>query len=116
IGGHALPLTGGQAPDLSIGGIVEPLAAASTLWGSLADSHSFFLEALALGAAAAAIGACRRRGPWGGAAFGATLTALTLLADPGASALPLVAAAWVGAILLAAEPGPRRPVPPFVLR
>ncbi len=68
---------------------------------------------LAIALAATAVGACRRRGPWGAVGFGALLTTLTLLADPGAAALPLVAAAWTSALLLALEPGPVRPLPSF---
>ena len=36
--------------------------------------------------------------------------------DPGAAALPLVAAAWASALLLVLEPGPRRPLPPVFAR
>jgi Protein kinase domain len=113
ISGHGLPIVGGRAPDLALAGLSGPLAAASTLWGGLTAAHTLLLEALALGAAAAAVGACRRRGPWGAAWFGSLLTTVTLLADPSAAALPLVAAAWVSAILLAVEPGPVRPLPSF---
>jgi hypothetical protein len=41
--------------------------------------------------------------------FGALLTSLTLLADPGAAAIPLVAAGWACALLIAAEPQVQRP-------
>jgi eukaryotic-like serine/threonine-protein kinase len=116
LGGHALPITGGDAHDLGIAGVAAPLQAASALWGGLTGSQGFLLETLALAAAAAGIGTFRRRGPWGGALFGAVLTALTLLADPRASAFSLVATAWLTAILLAAEPGPRRPAPEFLRR
>jgi hypothetical protein len=116
IGGGTLPITGESAPNLAIGGIAAPAAALSTLWGSLTGSQGFLLETLALAAAAAAIVAARRRGPWGGAGFGALLTALTLFADPGASALPLIGAAWVTAALLALEPGTPRPLPEFFRR
>jgi hypothetical protein len=116
LGGSALPVTGGAAPDLAVGGVAAPAAAASSLWDALAGSQPFLLEALARTGAAAAIGVCRRRGPWGGAVFGALVTALTLLADPGASALPLVAAAWAGALLLAVEPGQPQPLPDFLRR
>jgi hypothetical protein len=116
VGGGTLPIVGGHAPDPSIAGIAAPDVAASALWDALTRSHAFLFEALALAAAAAAIGAARRRGPWGGAAFGALLTGFTLFADPSASALPLVAGAWVSAILLAAEPGPLRPLPDFFRR
>jgi hypothetical protein len=113
VSGQGLPLVGGTAPDLSLGGLGGPITAASTLWSGLAAAHSLLLETLAIAVAAAAIGACRRRGPWGGAGFGALLTTLTLLADPAAAALPLVAAAWACALVLAAEPGPARPLPAF---
>ena len=116
IGGGTLPITGDPAPNLSIAGLAAPGAATSELWNALVDTHAFLFEALALAGAAASIGALRRRGPWGGAVFGAVLTALTLFADPTASALPLIGAAWAGALLLAAEPGPPRPLPDFMRR
>jgi hypothetical protein len=84
------------------------------LWSGLTGAHGLLLETLALGAAAAAIGSFRRRGPWGAAAFGALVVTATLLADPGTNALPLIAAAWATALLLAFEPGPIRPLPRFV--
>jgi hypothetical protein len=110
--GHGLPFAGGV--DLSLGGIDSPLTAASALWGGLTGGQGLLLETLVLGAAAAAIGACRRRGPWGAAAYGALFATATLLADPGTSALPLIGAAWASAVLLAAEPGPTRPIPRFL--
>jgi len=110
--GHGLPFIG--SVDLSLGGIDGPLTAASALWNGLAGAHGLLLETLALGAAAAAIGAFRRRGHWGAAAFGALVATATLLADPGTAALPLIAAAWASALLLAVEPGPTRPLPRFV--
>jgi hypothetical protein len=42
-------------------------------------------------------------GPWPAAAFGAALLAATALAAPEAPFLPLVAAAWAAAALLALE-------------
>ncbi len=110
LAGSPLPLVGGAAPDLSLAGVSGPLAAAGVLRDGLGEAHGLVLETLALAVAAAAIGACRRRGPWAAAAFGSLLTAATLLADPGAAALPLVAAAWVTAAILAVEPAPP-PVP-----
>jgi hypothetical protein len=116
LGGNHLPLAGGAAPDFSLGGVTGPLGAASALWSGLTESHGFLLETVALAAAAAVAGTLRHRGPWGGALFGALLVTLTLLVAPGAPALPLVGAAWVSALLLAAEPGPRRPLPALVER
>jgi hypothetical protein len=116
IGGHSLPIIGGATPELAIAGVPGPLAAASALWHGLVASHPFLLEAGALAAGAAALDACRRRGPWGAATFGAVLMTLTLLAAPAAPALPLVGAAWLSALLLAGERGPRRPAPELVRR
>jgi hypothetical protein len=116
LGRHDLPLVGTPAPDLPIAGIPGPLDAASALWAAGTDSRGLLLEVIALGAAAAVVGSCRRRGPWGAAAFGSLLATLTLLSDPGAAALPLVAAAWASALLLAAERGPQRPLPAFFAR
>ncbi len=113
LAGDALPLVGGAAPDLSLGGIDGPLAAFSALSDGLTGAHGLLLETLAFAAAAAAVTTCRHRGPWGGAGFGALLTVLTLIADPAAAALPLVAAAWASAVLIAVEPGAVRPLPSF---
>jgi serine/threonine-protein kinase len=109
VAGHGLPVVGGPAPDLAIAGIGGPLGAGGELWHGLVSARPLLLETLALAAAAAAVGTCRRRGPWGGAAFGALLTSLTLLADPGAAALPLVVAGWACAFLIAVEPAVPRP-------
>jgi hypothetical protein len=111
LGGRSLPIVGGSVPDLSLAGIARPFAAGSALWNGLVDAHGLLLETLAIAVAAAAVGTCRRRGAWGGAGFGAILTSLTLVADPTARALPLIACAWASALLLAVEPGPIRPMP-----
>ncbi len=116
VGGGTLPVAGGETPALGVAGVPGPGAAASAVWGALSSSQGFLFEALVLAAAAAAIDACRRRGAWIGAAFGALLLTATLLADPSAPALPLVAAAWLSAALLAVEPGPRRPLPELLHR
>jgi hypothetical protein len=114
LGHHGLPVVGGQSADLSIAGISGPLGALSALRSGV--PQPLLLEALALAAAAAAIGPCRRRGAWGGAAYGALFTVLTLLADPSAAALPLLGAAWIGAIALSIEPATARPMRSLVAR
>ncbi len=111
LSGHGLPIVGGPAPDLSLGGIDDPLGAWSTVWSGVTAAHGLLAETVVLAGAAAAIDAFRRRGPWAAAGFGALVCASTLLADPSARALPLVLAAWASAVLLAAEPGPARPAP-----
>jgi hypothetical protein len=114
--GHGLPFGGGTPPELGLAGVDRPFAAASALGGGLTGAHGLLPETLALAAASVAVAACRRRGAWGGAGFGALAAALTLLADPGAAALPHVAAAWLSALLLALEHGPTRPLPRFFVR
>jgi serine/threonine-protein kinase len=116
--GGGLPVVGGSPPDLALSGIEGPFVAVSRLWAGLAATHGLLLETLAISAAAAAIGACRRRGPWVAAAFGTLLVTFTLLADPSASAVPLVAAAWLTVAALAVEPGgaSARPAFPRLLR
>jgi len=57
-----------------------------------------------LAAAAVALPFARGRGPWAAAGFGAALLAGTALVAPSTAALPLVAAAWLTAIVLAVEP------------
>jgi hypothetical protein len=116
VGGGAMPIVGGVVPDFGLAELASPFAVAGALWHGGAAVRPFVLEAVALTACAAAIGSCRRRGPWGGAVFGALLTTLTLLADPGAAAIPLVAAGWICAAVLAAEPTVSRPPMRLVLR
>jgi hypothetical protein len=108
-GGGGLPIVGGAAPDLAVAGLGSPVGAAGALWHGALGAQPLLLETLALAAAAAAIGWCRHRGPWGGAAFGAIFMTLTLLADPSAAAIPLVAAGWICAGVLAVEPVEARP-------
>ena len=109
LGGGGLPIVGGAAPNVALTELDSPFAAAGALWHGGVAARPLLLEMLALAAAAAAIGSCRRRGPWGGAVFGALLTTLTLLADPAAAAIPLVVAAWICAAVLAVEPAETRP-------
>jgi hypothetical protein len=111
--GGSLPAVGGPAPTVSVAAVAGPLDAASALWSGLTASSALPLETLALAAAAAALAACRRRGLWVAAGYGALQLALTLLAAPSAPAFSLVACAWVAALLLAAEPGQTADVPSF---
>ena len=97
-----LPFAAGTPPlELGIEGSERPGAVAYALWTALAAHPVLLVEAAVLAAAAAALPAFRRRGPWGAAAFGALLLAGTALAAPSAPLLPLVAAAWAAAAALA---------------
>lgn len=109
IHGAALPFTG-AAPPLSLGidAARSPLAVAATL-ARVAGAHSGLLvEAFALGLVALAFPYARARGRWGAVALGAAMLVGSVLFVPAASALPLVAAAWVVAAAAAFLPQPAR--------
>ena len=85
LAGTPLPFVGGDAPDLSLAGIGGPFGAARPAlarhWPRPARCSS---RRCALAPPRPPSARCRRRGPWGGALFGALLAASTLLVDPGA--------------------------------
>ena len=100
----AVPFTGAGSPGaLGIAGSEQPLAVASALARALASRPQLLLEALVLGAAAAALPLAQRYGRWGISLFGASLLAGTLLVAPAASALPLVLTAWATCAVLAVK-------------
>ena len=105
---HAhLPFDASLPPlGLGITGSQQPAAVASALLGQLAAHPVLLLEAVILGAAAAAIPLVRRRGPWAAAGFGAALLAASVLAAPAAAVLPLIGAAWLTAAALTLETKP----------
>ena len=100
---HAgLPLTGAAAPlGLGVSGAADPLDVAGTLFRAVTAQHAVLLEAAAFAAVAALLPAARARGRWGAAGLGALMLAATLLPVPAVAALPLVAAAWVTAAVVA---------------
>jgi hypothetical protein len=99
-----VPFTGAGSPGaLGIPGSEEPFAVASALAGAIASRPQLLLEALVLGAAAAALPLAQRHGRWGITGFGAALLTGTLLAAPAASAVPLVLAAWATCVVLAVK-------------
>jgi eukaryotic-like serine/threonine-protein kinase len=101
----ALPFTGGAAPlGLGIAAAGNPIAVAGTL-GHVASAHlGPLVEAGVLALVAFAFPYARSLGRWGAAGLGAGMLALTLLPVPAASALPLVAAAWITAACAAFLP------------
>ncbi len=105
---HAhLPFEASLPPlGLGIAGSQQPAAVTSALLDQLAAHPVLLLEAVILGAAAAAIPLARRRGPWAAAGFGAALLATSALAAPAAAVLPLIGAAWLTAAALTLETKP----------
>jgi hypothetical protein len=102
--GAPLPFTG-HAPPLGLGvsGAGDPTAVAGSLARALAAQPALLAEAAAFAVVAAAIPYAARLGRWGGAAAGAALLCLTVLAVPAAGPVPLVVAAWGTALALTAH-------------
>jgi len=102
---HAsLPFDGASPPlGLGIDGSNRPTAVAHTLLRQLQAHPTLIVEALLLASAAVALPYARGRGPWIAAAYGSALLAGTVLAAPSAAALPLIAAAWLTAGLIAVK-------------
>jgi hypothetical protein len=99
--GAPLPFTG-DAPPLGIGvsGAGDPAAVAGSLARALAAQPALLLEAAAFAALAVALPYALRLGRWSGAAAGAAMLVLTVLAIPAAGAIPLAVAAWGTALAL----------------
>jgi hypothetical protein len=97
-----LPFDGSTPPlGLGLAGSTRPTAVTHALWAELVDHPEITAEALVLAAAAAALPYARGRGPWPAVIFSGTLLSLTATIAPEAALLPLVAAAWLTAAVLA---------------
>jgi hypothetical protein len=100
-----LPLTGAAAPlGAGVAGARGPLDVAGSLARAAALHPGLLVEAGALAAVAVALPYARGRGRWGAALLGGAMLVLTLVPVPAASALPLVAAAWITAAAVAFVP------------
>jgi hypothetical protein len=100
--GAALPFTGARPPlGIGVAGSTSPLDVAGTLMRAAAAHPALLIEAAAFAAIAFALPHAQARGRWGAAALGAAMVVATLLAVPAAQAVPLVAAAWLTAAILA---------------
>jgi hypothetical protein len=95
--------TGGPPLGLGIAGSTGPLDVAGSLGRALAAQPTLAAEAAALAVAALVLPLLVRRGRWGRAGAAALVLLTALFAAPGATALPLVVAAWVtwGSLTLA---------------
>jgi Protein kinase domain len=102
IRGASLPFTGVHPPrGLGVAGSTGPFDVAGTLARHAFDQPALLTEAGILAAVAVALPYARARGRWGAAGVAAVMLCASVLAVPGAAALPLVAAAWITAALLA---------------
>jgi hypothetical protein len=105
--GAALPLTGKPAPlGLGVAGARDPLDVAGTLARAALAQPALLTEAAVFAAVAAVLPLAFSFGRWGGAGIGSALLLLGVLAVPSAHAVPLVLAAWVTAIAVAARSEP----------
>ena len=97
-----LPVTGAHAPlGLGVAGANDPLDVVGTLFRAATAHPALLAEAAAFAAVAALLPFARAHGRWGAAGLGALMLAATLLPAPTAPALPLVAAAWITAAVVA---------------
>ena len=106
--GAPLPFTGDPPPlGLGIEGSTSVSAVAGALWSALTAEPALLLEAVVVGAAAAALPLARRLGLWGLAGLGAAYTATAVLGPTLAGAgdvtlLPILLSTWalvaIGAI------------------
>jgi Protein kinase domain len=97
-----LPVTGARAPlGLGVAGANDPLDVVGTVFRAATAQPALLFEAAAFVAVAALLPLARARGRWGAAGIGALMLAATLLPVPDAPALPLVAAAWITAGVVA---------------
>ena len=98
----SLPFTGAHAPlGLGIAGAADPLDVAGSLARAAAAHPALLVEAGAFAAVALMLPFAQARGRWGAAALGAAMLLATVLAVPSAAAAPLVAAAWLTAVVVA---------------
>jgi eukaryotic-like serine/threonine-protein kinase len=97
-----LPLVGGRAPlGLGVSGAGDPLDVVGSIGRALAAHPALLGEAGAFAAIALAMPYALARGRWGAAGLGAAMLVLTVLAVPGAQAVPLTVAAWLTAAAVA---------------
>jgi hypothetical protein len=115
--GSGLPFDGQSAPVLGIAGSEHPFAILDVMWTALLNTRSLGLEALVLATAAVALPFVARAGDAAVTGFGAAFISGTLLAAPGADALPLVVTGWATCAVLVAQARRRGdeavPVPSF---
>jgi hypothetical protein len=100
----ALPFAGGPSPlGIGVAGAGDPIDVVGSVARAAGAHPTLLIEAAVLAVVAAALPYARARGRWGAAVVGAAMLLLTVPAVPTAAIAPLVAAAWLTAIALAAR-------------
>ena len=89
---------------MGIAGARDPLDVAGSIARAAGGHPDLLVEAAVLAGIAVALPYARGRGRWGAAILGASMLVLTLVPVPAATALPLVAAAWITAAVVAFTP------------
>jgi hypothetical protein len=103
IRGAPLPFAGGRVLGIGVAGSTGPADVAGSLLRAAAAHPALLVEAAIFAALAAILPYAQARGRWGAAGLGGAMLAATVLAAPSARALPLVAAGWLTAVVLAAR-------------
>jgi len=102
--GAPLPFTGARPPlGIGLAGSTGPLDVAGTLLRAALAHPALLVEAGILAGVALALPYARARGRWGAAVLAAAMLAASVLAVPGAAAIPLAVAAWALALALVAR-------------
>jgi hypothetical protein len=102
---HAsLPFAGGASPlGIGVAGAGDPFDVVGSVARAVAAQPTLLYEAVVLAVLAAALPCVRARGRWGAAGIAAAMLLLTVPAVPTPAIAPLVAAAWLTALALAAR-------------
>jgi hypothetical protein len=101
--GTSLPFTAAPPPNLALHAAESPFTAAAALLHALFSRPELVVVALVLGGVAAAVPFALRRGLLWIAGLSGALLAGLVVGAPHASVVPLVAAAWITAVVLALQ-------------
>lgn len=99
--GRALPPTGIESPlGIGVEGSISPSAVAGALTHTITSRPALLASACILTLAAGLLPYARRYERWGGAVLGASLIAGTLLPFGAVHTAPVIAGAWLSAVVL----------------
>ena len=99
------PLTGGHAHlGLGIEGSTSIVSVSGALMRAVVERPTLLWLGLLLAAGASLLPLARRYNRWGGAAFGAGMIVTALVPFPSVAAAPVIAGAWLTALILVLKP------------